>query len=220
MAADNMHLVADLGSRVRELALFHDVSRILQRDDLVSAGDCLGDIARAIERSWPPRGPIAVRARLGTFEVTTSSFENLAPPYRTQFTLADGRAGSIDVAYLEDHGPADDTQTCQSLLEDVTEMFKIAVDRRLVVDALRQSEQRYRSVVENQSDLVCRYLPDTTLTFVNEAYCRFFGRRREELIGRRFIELIPEAERPTALKHVAAPLDGGETRIDEQRRPA
>ena len=156
MAADNMHLVADLGSRVRELALFHDVTRILQRDDLVSAGDCLGDIARAIERSWPPRGPIAVRARLGTFEVTTSSFENLAPPYRTQFTLADGRAGSIDVAYLEDHGPADDTQTCQALLEDVTEMFKIAADRRLVVDALRQSEQRYRSVVENQSDLVCR----------------------------------------------------------------
>jgi len=126
MAADNMHLVADLGSRVRGLTLFHDVCRILQRDDLVSAGDCLGDIARAIERSWPRRDPIAVRARLGTFEVTTSSFENLAPPYRTQFTLADGRAGSIDVAYLDDHGPADDTQTCQALLEDVTEMFKIA----------------------------------------------------------------------------------------------
>ena len=58
-------------------------------------------------------------------------------------------------------------------------------------------------------------LPDTTLTFVNEAYCRFFGKRREELIGRRFIELIPEAERPAALKHVAAILDGGEPRIDE-----
>ncbi len=81
--------------------------------------------------------------------------------------------------------------------------------------ALRQSEQRYRSVVEHQSDLVCRYLPDTTLTFVNEAYCRFFGKRREELIGRRFIELIPEAERPAALKHVASLLRGGEPRIYE-----
>lgn len=215
MAADNMHLVADLGSRVRELTLFHDVCRILQRDDLVSAGDYLEGIARAIERSWPPRDPIAVRARLGTFEVTTSSFENLAPLYRAQFTLADGRAGSIDVAYLEDHGPAGEKQTCQALLEDVTEMFKIAADRRLVMDALRQSEQRYRSVVENQSDLVCRYLADTTLTFVNEAYCRFFGKRREELIGRRFIELIPEAERPAALEHVTAILNGGEPRIDE-----
>ena len=50
MAADNMHLVADLGSRVRELTLFHDVCRILQRDDLVSAGDYLEVIAKAIER--------------------------------------------------------------------------------------------------------------------------------------------------------------------------
>jgi len=215
MAADNMQLVADLGSRVRELTLFHDVTRILQRDDLVSAGDCLEEIAGAIARSWPHPDPIAVRARLGTFEVTTSSFESLVPVYRTQFTLADGRAGSIDVAYLEDHRAGDEQQTCRVLLEDVTEMFKIAVDRLLVVSALRQSEQRYRSVVENQSDLVCRYLPDTTLTFVNEAYCRFFGKRREELIGRRFIELIPEAERPAALTHIAAILEGGETGVDE-----
>ena len=31
-----------------------------------------------------------------------------------QFTLADGRAGSIDVAYLEDHGPADETADVSS----------------------------------------------------------------------------------------------------------
>ena len=47
-------------------------------------------------------------------------------------------------------------------------------------DALRASEQRYRDVVETQSELVCRYLPDTTLTFVNDAYCRCFGKTREE----------------------------------------
>ena len=41
--------------------------------------------------------------------------------------------------------------------------------------ALRESEERYREVVDSQTDLICRYLPDTTLTFVNEAYCRYFG---------------------------------------------
>lgn len=56
---------------------------------------------------------------------------------------------------------------------------------------LRISEERYREVVESQSDMVCRYLPDTTLTFVNEAYCRFFGKPREQLVGRKFLELIP-----------------------------
>jgi len=65
-------------------------------------------------------------------------------------------------------------------------------ERKKVVHALRMSQERYREVVESQTDLVCRYLADTTLTFVNEAYCQFFRRRREELIGRKFLELLPD----------------------------
>ena len=215
MAADNMHLVADLGSRVQELTLLHDVTRLLQRDDVVSATDWLNQIAEAIARSWPRRDFIAIRARLGNFEVTTSPFDRLTPLHRAEFTVTDGRTGSIEIAYTDGGAPDGEQQAHRGLLEDVTEMFRTAVDRRLVMVALRQSEQQYRSVVEHQSDLVCRYLPDTTLTFVNEAYCRHFGKRREELIGSKFIELIPEADRPAALKHINGLLNGDATRVDE-----
>jgi PAS domain S-box-containing protein len=74
--------------------------------------------------------------------------------------------------------------------------------RRRAEESLRESEERYRNVVETQSELICRYLPDTTLTFVNDAYCRYFGRSRDELVGRPFIDLVPESERAAALKHV------------------
>ena len=56
-------------------------------------------------------------------------------------------------------------------------------DRRRQESALRQSEERYRAVVDSQTELVCRFTPDTTLTFVNEAYCRFLGKRRDVLLG-------------------------------------
>src|SRR4030095_13448827 len=36
------------------------------------------------------------------------------------------------------------------------------------------------------------------------AYCRFFGRRREELVGQKFLELIPESSRRAALEHVSS----------------
>jgi PAS domain S-box-containing protein len=69
---------------------------------------------------------------------------------------------------------------------------------------LRESEQRYRSLVERQPDLICQFLPDTTLTFVNDAYTRYFGRSRTELIGTRWIDLIPANERAQRLADIAA----------------
>jgi PAS domain S-box-containing protein len=75
-------------------------------------------------------------------------------------------------------------------------------ERRLAEEGLRASEERYRTIVEEQTELICRYRPDTTLTFVNEAYCRYFGRTREELIGQSFLSLIPDEARQAALAHV------------------
>ncbi len=91
-----------------------------------------------------------------------------------------------------------------SRLQLLGQIFASALTSKHVRDALQASEERYRAVVESQTELVCRYLPDTTLTFVNEAYCRFFGRAREELIGRRFVELIPESSQAVALDEVAS----------------
>ena len=40
--------------------------------------------------------------------------------------------------------------------------------------ALQMSEARYRAIVEDQTELICRFLPDGTLTFVNEAVLSLF----------------------------------------------
>lgn len=80
---------------------------------------------------------------------------------------------------------------------------------------LSESEERYRNVVQTQTELICRYLPDTTLTFVNDAYCRYFGKTRAELIGTRFIELIPEWARQQTLSHIKYLLENPRTRVNE-----
>ena len=72
-------------------------------------------------------------------------------------------------------------------------------ERKAVEEALRESEARYRNVVETQTELICRFKRDTTLTFVNDAYCRYFEKSREELIGTKFIELISPQARASTL---------------------
>jgi|GEM_PF-446724 len=73
-------------------------------------------------------------------------------------------------------------------VQDVTE-------RKRAEEALRENEQRYRLVVQTQRELVSRWLPDTTLTFVNNAYARFHGLSPDELVGRKWIDLVPDAEK-------------------------
>jgi len=69
--------------------------------------------------------------------------------------------------------------------------------------ALRISEARYRAIVEDQTELICRYMSDGTLTFVNEAYCRYFGQTREALIGHAYAPLIPAEDHPLVEAFVA-----------------
>jgi two-component system cell cycle sensor histidine kinase/response regulator CckA len=69
---------------------------------------------------------------------------------------------------------------------------------------LRSSEIRYRSLVESQIDPICRWQLDGTLTFVNEAYCQFMGRPRDQLLGRRIPELVLEKDRPAVEEHLAS----------------
>ena len=38
--------------------------------------------------------------------------------------------------------------------------------------------------------MISRYKPDTTLTFVNDAYCKFFGKTCEEFVGQSFLEWV------------------------------
>ena len=73
----------------------------------------------------------------------------------------------------------------QGIMYDVTK-------RREAEEALRRSEERYRTVVEEQTELVCRFSPDLTLTFVNDAYARYFGKRSEELLGSGFLDHVHE----------------------------
>ena len=52
--------------------------------------------------------------------------------------------------------------------------------------SLRETEERYRAVVEDQTEIISRFRPDGTFTFVNEVYCRYFGKTPLEVLGSRW----------------------------------
>jgi PAS domain S-box-containing protein len=84
-----------------------------------------------------------------------------------------------------------------------------AAERRRAEQAMAESEKRLRAVVEDQTDLICRFKPDGTLTFVNRAYCQFHGKSNEELLGMSFLRTLP-------VDDIAIPLSWFEALPPEQ----
>ena len=76
------------------------------------------------------------------------------------------------------------------VLTEVQAVGRDVTDSRRMETALRESEQRYRAIVEDQTELICRYTPDGCLTFLNEAYCRYFNLTRAGILGKPFFPLV------------------------------
>ena len=64
-------------------------------------------------------------------------------------------------------------------------------ERKRAEEALLESEERYRAVIEDMPAMICRLLPDGTFTFVSNSYCNYYDKNREGLIGRNLFQFIP-----------------------------
>jgi diguanylate cyclase (GGDEF)-like protein/PAS domain S-box-containing protein len=67
--------------------------------------------------------------------------------------------------------------------------------QRLAERELKQSEDKYRLLVENQTDLVVKIDVDGHLLFVSPSYCTTFGKTEAELLGHPFLPLVHEEDR-------------------------
>jgi len=83
--------------------------------------------------------------------------------------------------------------TC-SISQDITE-------RKRTEERLRESEERFRSLNEDLPVMVCEFLEDGTLTYVNREYADYFRTTPEELVGRPFLDLLPEEARDAARRN-------------------
>jgi PAS domain S-box-containing protein len=110
--------------------------------------------------------------------------------YSMGFNCREGIYGALTVAVRKgmELGRRD-------LIEAFVRQASVALLRQHVRARLLESEARYRAVVESQRELICRFAPDGTHRFANEAYCRFFGLDPDAVVGSRFSPAVPEEER-------------------------
>lgn len=65
------------------------------------------------------------------------------------------------------------------------------------------TEEDYRLLVENQTDLVVKVTLDGKFLYVSPSYCRTFGLAVDELLGKTFMPLVHEEDRKATADAVA-----------------
>ena len=120
----------------------------------------------------------------------------LAKEKWTQAIRDDSRLGEISALTRSFNQMAGQLQ---QMLDDLN--HEIA-ERKHAERELLASEEKYRIMVENQTDLIVKFDIEGQLLFVSPSYCKTFEKPREELIGTSFMPLIHEDDRKHVVKAI------------------
>jgi len=94
----------------------------------------------------------------------------------------------VQQSWLRDHS---------HLMQTFADMVVNAIIQKRSAEDLRFSEARYRAIVEeHQTELICRTDSEFKLTFVNEKFCNYYHRTREELLGKDCADFIHPDDLP------------------------
>jgi PAS domain S-box-containing protein len=94
-------------------------------------------------------------------------------------------------------------------------LVEMALYRHAMERKLKESEARYRSVVEDQTEFIVRWLPDGTRTFVNQSYCAYFGITPDEALRTSIFCSIPERDHASVRAKIEAVTPDNPSWLDE-----
>ena len=108
--------------------------------------------------------------------------------YESSVSYADGTRHNVIFNKSTYTNAKDEVSGLVGVILDITE-------RKRIEDDLRESEEKYRLLVEGQTDLVVKVDTVGRFLFASPTYCDIFGKTEEELLGRKFMPLVCEEDR-------------------------
>lgn len=129
--------------------------------------------------------------------------------------LSDGTiAGHL--AVIDDHELPLDRHT-RDLMLVLGARGGAELDRNMAERRLQEAELLRKAVTQDQTEIICRTTIDGAITFANDAWCAWAGKRREDLLGHSIMPIVHEEDRELVRSHFARLRPAYPTEVSEHR---
>ena len=94
--------------------------------------------------------------------------------------------------------------TYQDLEQRIRDLEQAQCTREGDANPFQASNSHFRLLLDDVPGMICTFLPNGEITFINRAFCQFLKNSFESLIGTSFFSLIPEKERGSIIENIRA----------------
>jgi PAS domain S-box-containing protein len=177
----------DLWERVKEINCLYSISELTEKRTIPLDEVLKGTVDR-IPFGWRYPEITCARVVLGDQEFETRNFRETVWKLVNDISVHGEKVGTVEVYYLEekplvDEGPFINQEI--DLLDAIAKHLGRFIERLKSREALRESEEKYRTVFENTGNATIIVEEDTTISLVNTKFEVLSGFPKEEIEGKK-----------------------------------
>ena len=217
--SDRRRVEEALRERVKELTCLYAIGELIDR-----GGDLEPILQGTVERmpqGWCCPDIACARVSLDGHDVKTANFSETAWRQAAGIVVRGRPAGTVELRYLEERPLRDEGSFLreeQSLINAIAERLGRVVERIEAQAALRESEERHRTILETALDGFWLADRHGRLLEINEAYCQMSGYSARELLAMRIPDLEAAETSEETAAHIQAVMARGGERFESRHR--
>jgi PAS domain S-box-containing protein len=182
-----------LRERMKELSCLYGIGRSVELSDS-SLDGIMGEVVSIIPPAYEYPDVACARIVLGNQMFESAGFKESRWSQSADIRVLGNTAGRVEVYYLEEKPTSSEgpfLKEERDLIDTIAERLGRVVERKKMEDSLRESEEKYRALVENASDFIFMMDGEGRVLSLNKAAARLFRREPEEAVGKSIFDLFP-----------------------------
>ncbi len=167
----------DLRERTRELNCLYGIAHIADRSG-GTLEKILQGIVDLLPQAWQYPDKACSRIIMGMQEFRTDNFKETPFKQASGIAVHGKRIGTVEVLYLEESpecGEGPFLKQERRLIEMIAGRLGKLIEQKTTEEAIRKSEEKYRSIFENAVEGIFQTTPEGTFLTVNPSCVKMFG---------------------------------------------